>query len=358
MSNQELLETITGLSHVFGNCGYVRGGGGNTSCKTDATMWIKPSGLALADMTPDRFIALSRSRLNELYRTSFPAGDRERESAVKDFIATAILPCSSGRPSVETPLHNAFPQRYVVHTHPALANAMTCGQDGEAACARLFPAALWVGAVDPGYTLSMTVRKEILAYKEKNGAAPEMLFLGNHGVFIAHDEPDGINELYNKAMDAIGAVINDAGIRGMPERNDAPGADVIDAAHAKARAIMQDEAAEIAASGWFKIPTGAITPDHIVYCRSYMFQGEPDAGALKAYRDSHGCWPRVIATENAVYGFGSSRKTAILALEMAMDGATVERYAKAFGGIKYLDERFVRFIEDWEVESYRRKQAQ
>ena len=37
---------------------YVRGGGGNTSCKDAATLWVKPSGTTLAGMTPDTFVAV------------------------------------------------------------------------------------------------------------------------------------------------------------------------------------------------------------------------------------------------------------------------------------------------------------
>lgn len=358
MSDRKLLESIAGLSVEFGDARYVRGGGGNTSCKNDSTLWIKPSGLALADMTPDNFVALSRARLAELYQTVFPADDKGRESAVKDFMATTVLPGSSGRPSVEAPLHNAFPQRYVVHTHPALVNAMTCGRDGAAACAKLFPTALWVGFVEPGYTLSMVIRKEMLAYEKKNGRPPEMLFLGNHGVFIAHDQPEGVRHLYGEMMEKIGKVVGDAGFLGEPERRPAPGQAIRDAATAKAKVTMADNAAEAAVSGWFRTPEGAISPDHIVYCKSYMFKGEPEAAALTAYREKHGCWPRVVETADAVYGFGSNRKVADLALEMAWDGALIARYANAFGGIQYLGERFVRFIEGWEVESYRQKLMQ
>ena len=47
-----LLDTITQLSHEFGSDEYVKAGGGNTSCKTDDTLWVKPSGTTLAALTP------------------------------------------------------------------------------------------------------------------------------------------------------------------------------------------------------------------------------------------------------------------------------------------------------------------
>jgi len=356
MADKNILETIAELSVNFGDSRYVRGGGGNTSCKDQSTLWIKPSGLALSDMTPHNFVALSRERLGKLYETQFPAEDKARESAVKDFMTTTILPDSKGRPSVEAPLHNAFPQRFVVHTHPAMVNAMTCGKDGEAACATLFPKALWVGFVEPGYTLSMVIRKALLAYEKKNGKPAEMLFLGNHGVFIAHDEADGVRRLYTEVMDTLGEVIGKAGFLADPDQGHAPAREVSDLAAQKAKEIMGKDAEESVVSGKFTVPEGAISPDHIVYCKSYMYKGEVDPVAVTAYQKRYGYWPRVVETDSAVYGFGSSRKVAELALEMAWDGALIAHYAKAFGGVQYLEERFVRFIEGWEVESYRQQQ--
>ena len=37
-----LLDTITQLSREFGSGEYVKAGGGNTSCKTGDTLWVKP----------------------------------------------------------------------------------------------------------------------------------------------------------------------------------------------------------------------------------------------------------------------------------------------------------------------------
>jgi hypothetical protein len=45
-----------------------------------------------------------------------------------------------------------------------------------------------------------------------------------------------------------------------------------------------------------------------------------------------------------------------LALELAIDGAMIMHYARAFGGIQFMSDRARAFIENWEVESYRKKQ--
>ncbi|MCD8139620.1 MAG: class II aldolase/adducin family protein [Planctomycetaceae bacterium] len=357
MASPDILHTITVLSREFGSDSYVRGGGGNTSCKDDTTLFVKPSGTTLGDMTPEKFLPLSRARLNELYTTPFPEDVTAREREVVSFMATTVLPGHDGRPSVEAPLHNIFPQRFVIHTHPAYVNALTCAAGGEAACARLFPDALWMPVVEPGYTLCMRVRDELARYRERFGKPVELLVLANHGVFIAHDEADGMRALYRRVMDALKGEVERAGIAAQPPQPPAtlgPDAALVD----RIRAIMGDDAAAFASAGPFPVPGGALTPDHIVYCRAALYTGDASEKSLRRFHDRNGYWPRVVAAPGGVYGFGTSAKVADLALELAWDGAMVMWYAEAFGGVKYLEKRFVDFISNWEVESYRQRVVQ
>lgn len=358
MTDSSLLQSISELSVEFGTDTHVRGGGGNVSCKTDSVLYIKPSGICLREMRPEKFLPLSRERLNALYAASFSTDETARESEVVSFMAGTVLPDHSGRPSVEAPLHNTFPQRFVVHTHPAIVNGLTCGKGGAEACRALFPDALWIPFIEPGYTVSMRVREEMRRFHSERGRWPDMLFLGNHGLFVAHDEADGIRALYRQAMELIGGVVEAAGLAGEPECRNAPDEATADREIAVIRAVLGKDAAGVAVSGWFEIPRGAITPDHIVYCRAGMFEGPAAESALTSFSLANGCWPRVVATPNAVYGVGTSQKVADLALELAWDGALVVHYAGAFGGIHYLEKRFVDFIANWEVESYRQKVSQ
>ncbi len=357
MATPDILHTITALSREFGSDAYVRGGGGNTSCKDDTTLYVKPSGTTLGDMTPEKFLPLSRARLNELYTTPFPQDVNGREREVVSFMASTVLPGNDGRPSVEAPLHNIFPQRYVIHTHPVYVNALTCAVDGETICARLFPDALWMPVIEPGYTLCMRVRDELARYQERYGKPVELLFLANHGVFIAHDDADGMRAVYARVMDALKGEVDQAGIQAMPlQPPAAPGPDA--ATLERMRAVMGDDAAACAVAGAFTVPAGALTPDHIVYCRAAMYSGDASEASLRAFHDQNGYWPRVVATADRVYGFGRTAKVADLALELAWDGAMVVRYADAFGGVTYLEEHFVDFISNWEVESYRQRVVQ
>ncbi len=350
-----LVETITALSHEFGSDDYVKGGGGNTSCKDETTLWVKPSGTTLGGLQPETFVALDRTKIDELYAIETPADKQDREALVKKVMEQALKPGASGRASVEAPLHNVFSATYVVHTHPALVNGMTCAKAGKVACERLFPEALWMDYVDAGYTLCMTARDVLKRFKEDHGHEPDVIFLKNHGVFVAGNSPEEIRARYAHMMETLRAEYANAGVS-----LDQVVAEKGDTAQVEARIqeLLGDEAAAVQASGRFDVAMGPITPDHIVYSKSFPFTAELTAENVAAFKAEHGYTPRVIVTPDAVFGAGAFEKVAELALVMADDGALVQQLAEAFGGIELMTDDAREFIENWEVESYRAKQMQ
>ncbi|MBU4461028.1 MAG: class II aldolase/adducin family protein [Verrucomicrobia bacterium] len=352
-----LLKTIIELSHEFGTPQYVKGGGGNTSAKNADTMWVKPSGTTLAGLTAATMVAMDRAKLGRLYGVPAPSAPAAREALVKDMMAAAVRPDSKGRPSVEAPLHDTFSTRYVVHTHPALVNGMACARDGEAVCRRLFPDALWMPYVDPGYTLCMEVRKALRARIARDGREPGLLFLENHGVFVAADTAAGIREAYGRVMKALAAEYRTAGVSTILKAGVAPDAAAVAAMTRQLQASLGRDAAGVAAGGAIPVPAGPISPDHIVYSKSYPLRVTPTAGSAAQYRAKYGYAPKVVVASGAVWGIGTTAKNAALALEFAQDGALVEQLAVAFGGIRYLADRARDFIDNWEVESYRQQVA-
>jgi rhamnose utilization protein RhaD (predicted bifunctional aldolase and dehydrogenase) len=344
------------VSHEFGTSDYVRGGGGNTSCKDEHTLWVKPSGTTLSGLTPETFVALDRSKLADLYSIEPPVDSSARESLVKEKMENAMLPGSSGRASVEAPLHDSLQARYVVHTHPFIVNGMTCSKNGKTACNELFPSALWLDYIDPGYTLCMQVRREIQQYAERNGHEPSLIFLKNHGVFVAADEADEIRRLYAEVLSRLKSNYEQAGCAFELKVGPMPDASKRRTAASAIRDAMQNAALSIAASGFFDVAAGPISPDHIVYAKSCAFRGTPAVESVLDFQHKHGYMPQVISFKNAVYGVAETEKKAMLALELAQDGALVEKLAAAFGGIDYMTDAAREFIENWEVESYRQKQ--
>lgn len=346
------LETIVQLSHAFGGPDYVRGGGGNTSVKNDTTLWVKPSGTTLADMRVETFVAVDRARIDDLFGVEPPSEPAAREELVKNMMAAAVSN-NARRPSVEAPLHNVLDAAYVVHTHPALVNGLSCAVDGQDACARLFPDALWIEYIDPGYTLCMTARERIQQYRQAHGEQPALLLLQNHGIFIAADTADMLHELYARVMDTLRAEYEKADISMDLDVHDAPG----ETCDATIRQLFGEDATGIASSGMFAYLPGPISPDHLVYAKAFPFAGDLTAEAVAAYRAQRGYAPKVVVTGDRVYGIGTSQKNADLALEFAQDGALVMHLANAFGGTRYMTDTQREFIENWEVESYRAKQV-
>jgi rhamnose utilization protein RhaD (predicted bifunctional aldolase and dehydrogenase) len=286
-----------------------------------------------------------------------PAEPAEREALVKVMMEQAVLPESTGRASVEAPLHDSLSARYVVHTHPALVNGMTCAVQGKAACAEFFPEALWLDYIDPGFTLCMRVRREIQAFKADRGIEPQLIFLKNHGVFVSSDTPEGIRSLYAMMFDRLKQAYAEAGIALTLTIQEPPEDKHIQALLKRISHViplLDDGFVEV--SGMFDYATGPISPDHIVYSKSYPLVGEPNAETVGAFYDQHGYFPHVICTDKVVLGMGASETRAGLALEMALEGALVRQLAAAFGGIEYMTDEAGAFIENWEVESYRSQQ--
>lgn len=354
----EILKTITELSHEFGTAEYVKAGGGNTSCKDAETLWIKPSGTTLAGLRPDSFLAMDRALLARLYAARPPEAAAEREELVKTMMEAAVKPETPGRASVEAPLHDSISARYVVHTHPAEVNGLTCAVGGRAAAARLFPDALWVPYVDPGYTLCMVVREAVAQYKAERGVEPAVIMLENHGVFVSGDTPEDIRAAYAGIMGGLRAAYKAAGLEaGDVKAAGGPSESEVAQWRQCLTGGLGEEAASVAVAGRVEVGCGPISPDHIVYAKSYPFDGVLSVDNLRAFRGLRGYAPRVVVTDRAVMGVGSNDKNAGLALELALDGAVVRHLARAFGGVKYLSDRDRGFIENWEVESYRAKQV-
>jgi rhamnose utilization protein RhaD (predicted bifunctional aldolase and dehydrogenase) len=347
------LKTIVELSHEFGTTDYVKGGGGNTSAKNETTLWVKPSGTTLGGLTEKTFVALNRDKVNELFEVETPAESAAREELVKTFMAEAVKN-EAGRPSVEAPLHNILNPRFVVHTHPPMVNGLTCAKGGEAAGKRLFPDALWVEYIDAGYTLSMELKGRIEQYTLEHGKGPEVILLKNHGIFVAADSAEEIRDLYAWVMETLRLEYEKASITATLEIADA---EPTPQTEEQIRQLFGADAQHVVSCGMFTCVPGPITPDHLVYARAFPFTDELSEEAASKYRAKHGFAPKVVVGENCVFGIGTTRNNADLALELAQDGAQVMQLAEAFGGTEYMTDRAREFIENWEVESYRQSVA-
>lgn len=239
------MQTLINYSRKYGSDpDLVLAGGGNTSMKENGVLYVKGSGCALSSMRAENFVAMDLEKLRAIVNNVYPEGDSEREAAFLADMSAARLPGEEAkRPSVEALLHALFPQRYVLHLHPALVNGLTCGVDGKEIAAELFPEAVWVEACKPGFTLA-----KLLADKLDGRST---VLLQNHGVFFAADTEAELASLLENML----AKLRERITQPMPEL--LPEADI----------------------------SKPFTPDHIVYCGLGPVLPDTDNARL-LYRDA------------------------------------------------------------------------
>jgi rhamnose utilization protein RhaD (predicted bifunctional aldolase and dehydrogenase) len=169
----------------------VQGAGGNISWKEGSDLWIKASGMRLANATIDEiFIPADLVYLREAIRR-------------RDFGVTPILSIKSDlRPSIETLLHAVMPQTIVLHLHavPVLSRLIRydCRNEFLALMNDSIP---WfiVKYCQPGAELAAAVSAAFAAQPET-----VVIFLESHGLVIGADSVTKIDNTLDLITDMVG----------------------------------------------------------------------------------------------------------------------------------------------------------
>lgn len=384
------IEDLIAISRKFGqDSRFVIAGGGNTSYKDENRLWVKASGHALATITEDGFAVLDRALLNEMGEKAYNEDTAIREEQVKNDLSVACI-TKDRRPSVETSLHNCMGFAFVVHLHPTLVNGLMCSVNAEAACKEIFPDALYIEYTDPGYTLFKKVYDRIKAYKAEKGKEPQVIFLQNHGIFVGGDTTAEIEGIYSEVLGKL-----EAKVAALPEGDTAVSETVTDVVPAirqmlsrsgrgfKTLKVTKNALVDFFIDGCSVTSTGSVTdcpgksgfdkiakpftPDIIVYCKSsYIFiEAESDEEILKqaeeeieAFVSGKGYTPKVLFIKGiGLIAVGDSSRNAQIITDVFTDAMKVAFYAQSFGGEHPMERAWIDFIDNWEVENYRRKVA-
>lgn len=384
------IEDLIAISRKFGqDSRFVIAGGGNTSYKDENRLWVKASGHALATITEDGFAVLDRALLNEMGEKAYNEDTVIREEQVKNDLAAACI-TKDRRPSVETSLHNCMGFAFVVHLHPTLVNGLMCSVNAEAACKEIFPDALYIEYTDPGYTLFKKVYDRIKAYKAEKGKEPQVIFLQNHGIFVGGDTTAEIEGIYSEVLGKL-----EAKVAALPEGDTAVSETVTDVVPAirqmlsrsgrgfKTLKVTKNALVDYFIEGCSVTSTGSVTdcsgksgfdkiakpftPDIIVYCKSsYIFiEAESDEEILKqaeeeieAFVSGKGYTPKVLLIKGiGLIAVGDSSRNAQIITDVFTDAMKIAFYAQSFGGEHPMERAWIDFIDNWEVENYRRKVA-
>lgn len=372
---KEIKELIE-ISHLYGkNSDFVIAGGGNTSFKTDRHLWVKASGTTLADITENGFAVLDREKLKLIAAKRYSDNSDQREQEIKtDLFRASVEPEKMLRPSVETSMHDIIRYKFVVHTHPTVVNAMLCSQQAEASVKKLFGSdVVYIPYTDPGYVLFKKVESELLKYRQSHSDDPHVIFLQNHGIFVSADSTAEINDIYSKVVEKISACITGGlQIESLPVDNKATGIMLA------IRMLLSTDNLKIAtirnntliaefyqSQETFAKASAPFTPDIIVYCKARPLFIENTQTAeqaieefqakLEQYRKSYGYDPKMIFLKDlGLVGVEDNYRSVSIALDVFEDLLKISHYSNNFGGPKFMNNREIAFIDNWEVENYRR----
>jgi len=369
---QQLIE----ISQFYGrDSRFVIAGGGNTSYKNAEKIWVKASGSSLATISEDGFAVLDRAKLNLMSDKVYSANTAEREEQVKNDLADATI-TKGKRPSVETSMHNVIDFAFVVHMHPTLVNGLMCANNVQADLQKLFGAkALYIEYTDPGYVLFKKVEDAIKAFRAEDGAEPAVIWLQNHGIFVAANSIEEVKVLYTKVLDTlekavkfpipieeratcscteqilpgIRMILSGDGLKTLKVRKNALVKHFYDTEEAQAKIAKP------------------FTPDAIVYCKSnYIFLNdeEPEtvlaeaAKQIPAFTAKFGYQPKVILIKGiGLVAVGDNAAQCDIILDVFEDAMKIAYYSESFGGAHPMTQAQIDFIDNWEAENYRRSVA-
>lgn len=366
---EENIRNLVKVSRYYGvNKDYVIAGGGNTSYKNTDNLWIKASGVSLANISSDGFVCLSRSKLRIIYVKKYSNNSAQREIEVKNDLNGAIVSKNRKRPSVESSLHDIIDYPFVVHTHPTLVNSLLCSKKARILSGELFgDDILFIKYTDPGYTLFKKVSDELVRFRKLKGFDPKIILLENHGIIVSGESIQEIKDIYKNIEKAILKKIKlvlpgnnsqtfNTAIKELVVnciKNNKSGvvntisSDII-------REFVRDKTS-------FEDVETAFTPDHIVYCKShYLFVDDKEESKaledLKAFNNKYGYYPKIIAIKNkGLLIIEDNISSADIVKEMILNMMKISIYARSFGGSKSLDDKKIAFIENWEAENYRKQ---
>nr|WP_300144633.1 SDR family NAD(P)-dependent oxidoreductase [Propionicimonas sp.] len=379
-----LVEDLIAVANHFGaDPEYSRAGGGNASVKVDGVLRIKPSGVPLATLTAADLVGLRTDVLLDALHSDEPdEGDPVMTAATR-----ALVDAPGGRrPSVEILFHALIPDALVLHTHPLVANALTCNVDAEALTSRLLgDEAVFVPYTDPGVPLAREVERARDAYTARTGRlAPGITLLGNHGIIVSGNSAAELTERAEWLTATIAAAIEgppdviEPSPNVIPANAGIPGTAVATIAPAlrgllgtpERLAVVTSDSSDLVRTvtttpaGDAILTDGPLIPDQIVYAGSLplVLDASADAAivtaAVTGYRERHGKDPVITVVPGVVaFGAGADLVAAQTALATFSDALRVARDANRIGTVRCLNVAERGFIENWEAESYRKAVA-
>lgn len=316
---RELAEFSAGLGR---DPEQVQAAGGNTSLKEDGLLWVKASGLWLADaLQRELFVPVALAPV--LDGIAAQAADPVTQAVVADLNPAGL------RPSIETTLHALLPHRIVVHTHSVRTIALAIRADGESLVAERLTglAWAWVPYCKPGLPLTVAVAERLA------DRPADILVLGNHGLVVGAESVPAAEALLREAERRL-----DGSVERLPvtaSAGAAPG--WREPTHPLVHTLALDPLRAARACA------GSLYPDHVIFLGpAATASGEP--GPSKLWLQA-GCGARLAD------GSGPSADELALCLALVLERVPAEAV------LHYLTATEEAELLNWDAEQYRQALA-
>jgi rhamnose utilization protein RhaD (predicted bifunctional aldolase and dehydrogenase) len=335
----EPLQALATLSAALGrDPEQVQAAGGNTSIKHRGILWVKASGLWLAD-------ALERNLFVPVRLQPVLHGIREQ---APDPVTPAVvreLDTEGLRPSIETTLHALLPRRVVVHTHSVRTIALAVRADAEHHLQARLAGLAWtfVPYAQPGPPLTRLVAARL-------DAGPiDVLVLGNHGLVIGADSVEAARSLLAEVERRLDGPERPRGVVASSElETEASALGLRPARYAQVHALAADPIGTAFAT------SGTLYPDHVIFLgrAARRVRAPLRAEAVAAVRAS-GSKLMIVPGQGVLLPADAPRSADELALCLALVLARLPEGAR----LVYLGAEAENALLDWDAEKYRQELA-
>jgi rhamnose utilization protein RhaD (predicted bifunctional aldolase and dehydrogenase) len=319
----------------------VQAAGGNTSVKADGVLWVKASGLWLAD-------ALERDVLVPVRLGEVLDGIRR---GLADPVGGAVIAASNPeglRPSIETTLHALLPHAVVVHTHSVRTIALAIREDAEALLAERLGGLAWlyVPYCKPGLPLTQAIAERL-----RGGPPVDVIVLGNHGLVVGGTNVETAAALLAEVERRLDAPVHrtpagDPALLASTARTTG----LREVRHAQAHGIATDPLR----TDW--AVAGSLYPDHVIFlgpaAAALPADDEAPAGRIEA---AGGRGSKLFIAPDA--GLLVASDTARSADELALCLALVLERVPDDARLRYLTAEHEAELLDWDAEKYRQSLA-
>ncbi len=320
----------------------VQAAGGNTSVKADGILWVKASGLWLADaLERDVFVPV---RLGEV----LDGIGRGLADPVGRAVVAELNP-EGLRPSIETTLHALLPHAVVVHTHSVRTIALAIRADAEALLAERLGGLAWLYLpyCKPGLPLTQAIAERL------RGHPPvEVIVLGNHGLVVGGATVEAAAALLagvERRLDAP-ALPAPAGDRTLLAAT-AASSGLREARHAAAHGVATDPRR----AAW--AIAGSLYPDHVIFLGpaavALPANGDREARQVVAEAAEQGAKLFIVPGAGVLLPPDATRSADELALCLALVLERVPQDAR----LRYLTAEHEAELLDWDAEKYRQSLA-